>query len=327
MKNTVLVSILLFFLPFISNADMPLLKLRASSHPGYLRIVLEGPESVIAKKSVSQKGSDILISFPDVSFSIQAEGAVITYSKINKDTIMISPGVFSGIKVFTLKDPSRLVIDAYMKEEKGAVPPVEPQTKERGNDLFRIKTVVIDPGHGGYESGIVKDNNKEKNAVLDIAQKLGALINSGSAGSFLTRGSDRFMPLSERVNFTNSKGADVFISIHVGHHRDVVIYIPLVTDMPSDVVKPYLNSKGQAEYEKDTLTLFKAVREAVISAFGENMVSVKPMPYSIISGIESAALMIEFPSFEHADYKEEYNSKIANTLYKGLNIYEEIKDK
>lgn len=327
MKKAILTLILLFALPFLSNADMPLLKLRASSHPGYLRIVLEGPQAVIDKKSVSQKGRDILISFPDVSFSIQAEGAVIAYSKINKDTVMISPGIFSGIKVFTLKDPSRLVIDAYMKEEKGAVSSVEPQTKERGKDLVRIKTVVIDPGHGGYESGIVKDSNREKNTVLDIARKLGALINSGPAGGLLTRGSDRFMPLSERVNFANSKGADVFFSIHIGHHREIVIYSPVVTDIPSDAVKPYLNSKGQAGYEKDTLVLHKAVIEAVIPAFGENMVSVRPMPYSIISGVESAALMIEFPSFEHADYTDEYISKIANTLYKGLNIYEEIKDK
>lgn len=326
MKKAVLVSIFIFLLPLLLSADMSVLKLRASSHLGFMRIVLEGPEAVIGKGSVSRQGKDLLVSFPDVSFSIQAEGATLAYSKINKDTVKISPEDFSGIKVFTLKDPSRLVIDAYTKEEKGESPPsVSPQKEESGKALVTIKTVVIDPGHGGYESGITNEGNKEKNSVLDIAQKLGELINAGPSRSYLTRGSDRFMPLSERVSFAKSKSPDVFISLHIGRHRDIVIYTPVVTDTPSDIVRPYIDNKGQAGYGEQTQALLKAMREALISAFGENMVSVKPVPYTIISEIEAAALIIELPSFEDAYYTEENNSKIANILYKGLYTYEENK--
>lgn len=327
MKKAVLVSMFLFLLPFLLSADTSFLKLRASSHTGFVRIVLEGPEAIIGKGSVSRQGNDLLISFPDTAFSIQAEGAAIAYSKINKDTVRISAENFSGIKAFTLKDPSRLVIDAYTKDETAPPLSVLSQNEQRAKDLAGLKTVVIDPGHGGYESGITKDDIKEKNIVLDIARKLGELISSGPSRSYLTRGSDHFMALSERVGFTNSKVPDVFISLHIGNSREVVIYSPVVIAPPSDIVRPYLVKKGQSGYADQTQTLVRAMREALIASFGEDMVSVKPVPYTILSEIEAAALIIELPSFEYADYTEENNSEIADILYNGLYIYEKNKSK
>jgi len=57
--------------------------------------------------------------------------------------------------------------------------------------------------------------------------------------------------------------------------------------------------------------------------FGEDMVSVRPLPYSILSTIESAAVIIELPSFDDAYYVEDLKSEIANTLYQGFYNYEE----
>lgn len=325
MKKTAFILLLVIILPLLSYAETTSLKLRAAKNAGSVRIVFEGPESVIGKGSVTRKENDLLVTFPGIGISIQADSEIVPHSMINKETVRISPGDFSGMKVFTLKDPHRLVIDAYSQEEKGAVPDVSTQKKEAETALFRIKKVVIDPGHGGYENGIVKDGNIEKNTVLDIARKLSSIINRGVSRGFLTRGSDSSMTLSERVNFANSKSADVFISLHIGSHRDIVVYTPVVTDRPSDIVKPYLQNRGQSEYEKETLTLLKALSEAVIPAFGEDMLSVKPAPYTIIAGIQAAALIVELPSYEYASYDEEYNSKIADTIYKGLNIYDEAK--
>lgn len=312
MKKTACLLLIIVFLPFLLHAETTPLKLRAARNAGSVRIVLEGPDSVIGKGSVARKENNILVTFPGTEISIRAEDSTVPYFIINNETVSISPGDFSGMKVFTLKEPPRLVIDAYPKDEEGAV-------------SVRIKTVVIDPGHGGYESGIVKDGKKEKNTVLDIAQKLGALVNNGPSRGFLTRGSDLFMTLGERVNFANSKGSEVFISLHIGNHRDIVIYTPVITDSPPDVVKEYLHNRGQAEYEKETIALFKALSKAIILAFGEDMLSARPVPYTIISSIESGALIVELPSYEYASYDEEYNSQIAETIYKGLNIYEEAK--
>ncbi len=327
MKKTALLALFLFFVPFSARADISILNLRASLNAGVLRIVLEGHESVISKGLVYQRGRDILVSFPTKSFAIQSENVIVDYKKVSQDTVLFSPGDFRGLKVFTLKYPDRLVIDVSLKMEKGLVPPAAPDSEERRGGRFRTETIVIDPGHGGYENGIVTDGYREKNTVLDIAKKLSALINSGASRSFLTRGSDRFMTLSERVSFTHSKDPDVFLSLHIGNHSGIVLYVPLVTDYPPATVKPYLDNRGQAEYAEETLTLLQAMKEAMISFFGEDMVSVKPVPYTIMSKMEAASLLIEFPSFNDAVYIEEFNAEIAAALYKGLYIYEEIKTK
>jgi len=117
--------------------------------------------------------------------------------------------------------------------------------KEKKSDLRKSKTVVIDPGHGGYEKGIRKGQYIEKNVVLDIAKKLGALINRGASRSHLTRKSDRFMSQKDRVKYVNDKEADVFISIHVGNHSEMVLYVPVVSGQVSEIVKPYLDNRGQ----------------------------------------------------------------------------------
>lgn len=328
MKKIAILSIIFFFLPQISSGEEHPLKLRTSYNSGYLRIVLESSEEIITRAIVNQQGQNILVTFPGVNFTIQEEKAAVTYKKKDKDAVMFSPGDFSGLKVLTLKNPSRLVIDVYRDVQKG-------EKQKDGTSDSAItqaagpkpasakKIIVIDPGHGGFESGIVKDDNEEKKTVLDIARKLGALAEQGSFKSFLTRSSDLFMGQSERVKYANGKGADIFISLHVGNHKDMVIYIPVITEHVSDTMKPYLYNKGQEEYLKKTVALLNALKEAAAANLGNDMVRVKPLPYSILSKVEAAALMVELPSFEYANYNEDFKTLIANTLNKGLYLYEE----
>lgn len=74
--------------------------------------------------------------------------------------------------------------------------------------------IVIDAGHGGHDSGAVAGGRKEKDLVLSIAKKVKRkLINRGFR-VYLTRGSDRFLKLSERTHIADKKDAAVFISIH-----------------------------------------------------------------------------------------------------------------
>ena len=94
--------------------------------------------------------------------------------------------------------------------------PVPAQNK--GADI-RLKTVVIDPGHGGKDSGCVSRDGKtyEKNITLDIGKRLAQKI----AASYpdvevrMTRTEDVFVELENRAVFANKANANLFISIHV----------------------------------------------------------------------------------------------------------------
>ena len=327
MKKIAILLICILFIPAISKGDQQVLKLRASHHAGFLRIVLEGRESVINNAMVYQRGQNILINFPEIEFAIQTEKESVAYSRADKNTVMFYPGEFRGLKVFTLKHPARLVIDVYLKEIKEERAPVISFPEEEKAFSLKIRTVVIDPGHGGYEYGLVKDKFIEKNIVLDIAQKLDSLINRGSSRSFVKRGSDRVLSMKNRIDFSKKKEADIFISLHIGNHSDIAVYVPVITEHVPEPVRSHMDNKGQEDYMGETVALLNAMKEALNTDFGDDMVSVRYLPYSILSKVEAAALMIELPSFSDVNYNEKLKTEIANTLYKGLYFYEEIKEK
>lgn len=82
-----------------------------------------------------------------------------------------------------------------------------------------VHTIVIDPGHGGYDPGTSgKLGTLEKEVTLDVAVRLKELLElDHSFRVMLTRYADVHVPLNQRVEFANTAGADLFISIHVNY--------------------------------------------------------------------------------------------------------------
>lgn len=74
--------------------------------------------------------------------------------------------------------------------------------------------VVIDPGHGGYDTGAQYGGYNEKDITLTISQKLKKSLEEKGIRAYLTRDDDSFLSLAERVDITNSIRPHVFISIH-----------------------------------------------------------------------------------------------------------------
>ena len=84
---------------------------------------------------------------------------------------------------------------------------------------MRLKTVVIDPGHGGKDPGCVSKDGKlyEKTVTLDVGKRLAHKIKAyyPEVEVRMTRSDDRFVELENRAVFANKAGANLFISIHV----------------------------------------------------------------------------------------------------------------
>jgi N-acetylmuramoyl-L-alanine amidase len=85
---------------------------------------------------------------------------------------------------------------------------------------YKIRRIVIDPGHGGKDPGAIGSSGiKEKNITLDIARRLKQVLESKGIKVVLTRSTDKFVSLGQRSLIANRSNSDLFISIHVNASR------------------------------------------------------------------------------------------------------------
>ena len=88
--------------------------------------------------------------------------------------------------------------------------------KDRPHSPHRRYRIIVDPGHGGHDSGALDPSRRyrEKNAVLQIALRLRKHLKRMGFEVVMTRSSDRFIKLHRRTRYANIKHGDIFVSIH-----------------------------------------------------------------------------------------------------------------
>ncbi len=121
---------------------------------------------------------------------------------------------------------------------------------------LKISRIVIDAGHGGYDTGTIGPTGlMEKDLCLDVALRLGKLIEQKLPGADVvyTRSDDTFIPLEERTRIANDAKADLFVSIHANSSPD---------HGARGVETYYLNLKGSPE------AMEVAARENAVSQEG-----------------------------------------------------------
>ncbi|MCU5774662.1 N-acetylmuramoyl-L-alanine amidase AmiC [Erwiniaceae bacterium BAC15a-03b] len=143
----------------------------------------------------------------------------------------VSPRIFTLPPVAGIKD--RLVLDLYPVQSKveddpllalledynqgdleRSQPAEAPLPGKAGRD--RPIVIMLDPGHGGEDSGAVgKNKTREKDIVLKIARRLKTMIDKQpNMRAYMTRNEDVFIPLKVRVAKARKQRADLFVSIH-----------------------------------------------------------------------------------------------------------------
>lgn len=202
-------------------------------HPD--RIVIEVNNTILGKSSrLRVSGGTIPPSFQ------------IAQSRPRLVTITLSRTQGSRYKAFTLANPDRLVIDLYWRPKDQIrqigetsttspsapvsalpTPPAipsptvtEPIRPIAPKPASPVRTIVIDPGHGGKDPGTIGHHGTtEKDVTLKVGLLLKTLLSTlPNTRVLITREHDTFIELEDRAKFANSKDADLFVSIHVNSH-------------------------------------------------------------------------------------------------------------
>lgn len=103
---------------------------------------------------------------------------------------------------------------AYAREESAALKTRNGHSTPKKRSGGR-RVIVLDPGHGGIDTGAIGANgSKEKHVVLAIAKNVRTILRQKGYDARLTRDGDEFIPLYDRVEIAHKHGADLFMSIH-----------------------------------------------------------------------------------------------------------------
>ena len=232
-------------------------------------------------------------------------------------------------------------------------------TSDGENSLIRtlglkINRVVIDPGHGGHDEGTSGPKGLlEKDLVLDVAQRLGKLIEQRmSAEVIFTRTDDTFIPLEGRTALANEKMADLFLSIHANSSpaRGVTgietYYLNFTDSQDALAVAARENASSQktvfelhdliqkitlhdkAEESREFANRIQTSLQALSSRSfpGEKNRGVRKAPFVVLIGAQMPSVLAEIgflsnPREELLLKKPDYRQKIAEALYRGLSRY------
>src|SRR2546423_483537 len=91
---------------------------------------------------------------------------------------------------------------------------VESKTPRISTASKPFTVVVLDPGHGGKDSGAMCGGVLEKDLTLDVARRIDRLLNSEGVATLMTRVGDTFVSLADRAAFANRARNCIFVSIH-----------------------------------------------------------------------------------------------------------------
>jgi len=266
-----------------------------------------------------------------------------------------------SFSVFSLKSPDRIVIDLFGKDEVVGKIEFNGITKQKVHPLslpeqlgLKVKRVVIDPGHGGKDTGAIGRNGlTEKEVVLDVAKNLKKIIEENLHWEvILTRDRDVFIRLEDRIAVANAKKADLFISIHANASRrreargietyflnfssspdamevaarENAISTKNISDLQKILKDLMLNSKIN-ESSKLAGVVQKNIVEAVNGNFsGTKDLGVKQAPFYVLIGAKMPSILVEVsfitnPEEEILLSKEDYRNKITEGIFAGVKAY------
>jgi N-acetylmuramoyl-L-alanine amidase len=311
-----------------------------------------------AKKLASHEGIVVdKVGKPDVDDLSQTSESGLTDSP-NADSANAEPAPH-GNSAVPHKNSSRTLASnkqqsTYDLSTREAMP-----TASGNRSLIRalglkIGKIVIDPGHGGHDTGTIGPNGlEEKDLVLDVGRRLGKLLETRLGAEVVyTRKDDTFIPLETRTAVANQARADLFVSIHANSSHDpdargVETYYLNFTSSPEalDVAARENAVSEKSIYELQDLVKKIALKEKIEESrefagdVQESLHSglaakspairdrgVKKAPFIVLIGANMPSILAEIsfvsnPTDEHRLSTSEYRQRIAESLYRGIAKY------
>jgi N-acetylmuramoyl-L-alanine amidase len=310
-------------------------------------------------KPVIASGNDVASA---TAPAVAASGAAAKNAKAESDDTDSKPRPVASetVSVSGAKQPAGKSKPDNTKTAALAPPTESKPTRDGQRSLTRalglkISRIVIDPGHGGHDTGTIGPHGlMEKDLCLDVALRLGHEIEEKLPGAEVvyTRKDDTFVPLEERTAIANEAKADLFISVHANSSHDAAArgietyYLNFATSEESMAVAARENALAQSslhdlqdiikkiarnEKVEESKELASDIQDSLthrlqLVSQDERNRGVKKAPFVVLIGANMPSVLSEIsfisnPSDEKLLRKTDQRQRVADGLYRGIASY------
>ncbi|MEK0287835.1 N-acetylmuramoyl-L-alanine amidase [Caldifermentibacillus hisashii] len=193
------------------------------------------------------------------------------------------------------------------------------------------KTIFLDPGHGGHDSGAADGGYLEKNINLSVAKKVKSILTGRGYTVIMSREDDTYLDLYERAGKANQLNADIFVSIHTnsaGKSSSPVngiesYYYEYDPEYPSKI---NVDMHNNPERVSRSITLTKIIQEKLISYTGATNRGVDGASFAVIRESKMPATLIELGFITNNNERQKlvsnsYQDTLARAIADGIVEY------
>ena len=242
--------------------------------------------------------------------------------------------VFNGIQVTFSHSPYfNKVKNMPLLSEHDFLLFLDPMLRKNALPRSRIKTIMLDPGHGAKDTGAIGHRYREKDIVLKIALKLRVKLRQMGFRVLMTRTGDSFPSLHDRTELCKKYKPDLFISIHCnsggssGKARGVETYCmtPAGESSTADNKPSYKVEEGN-KYDKCNARLALEIQRMMLAYTGAKDRGVRRARFFVLKHATCPAVLVE-TGFLSNEFEEgllgatSYQNRIASALAEGIKRY------
>lgn len=220
---------------------------------------------------------------------------------------------------------------------------LEPQFRPQMIGALRpLKTVVIDPGHGGVEKGAASTYGNEKEFTLDVAKQLKPMLEAQGLRVVMTRDSDAQVPLPQRAKIANATRDSIFVSIHFNaadtnsQATGFEIYSLTPRGAPSTqdnaMAARFANMQAGSPVEAASLALSFSVYHSMLGHMPEFDRGIKRARFAVLRLTQIPAILVEggfLTERQESRYiaSSDWRGKLAKAISVGIQNYRALSEK
>src|SRR6059036_2573505 len=203
-------------------------------------------------------------------------------------------------------------------------------------NVGKVETIVLDPGHGGYDKGQVSRYGYEKDFVLDAARKLRPLLQAKGLRVMMTREGDYFVPLEVRAQIANAARNSIFVSIHFNATNDdpnatgfeIFSFTPLGAPSTSDgaVAPSSLSTQPGTAVDAQSVALSACIYHSMLGHIPEFDRGIKRARFAVLRLRRVPAVLVEGGFLTERGEsqliaKKDWRVKLAQAIGAGVENY------